>query len=88
MAKGFIVTEFIPASPAVEWKHLTDFKNAKEWMSGVDFIGTGLDAPVKVGTVLKFVARGKQRETRVTALQIDKKLSLTSTQGGVAKRDR
>ena len=41
------------------------------------------DRPLEIGTILKFSARGKERETSVTALETLKKLALTSTQGGV-----
>lgn len=38
---------------------------------------------MEVGTRLAFRARGKERESRVTALDAGKRIALTSTQGGV-----
>ena len=36
MADGFIVKEIIAATPVQVWDYLTDFRNAKEWMTGVE----------------------------------------------------
>jgi len=50
-------------------------------MSSIDGFTQRTEGPLKLGTVLKFNARGKERETRVTALEPDKRLALTPTQG-------
>ena len=83
MANGFRVDQFIPASPDVVWRHLTDFENAGKWMPGVDGLARIDDGPLAVGSILKFNARGKVHESRISALVANKKLGLTSTQGGV-----
>jgi hypothetical protein len=52
-------------------------------MTGIEGMTPTTQAPVSVGTRLKFRARGKERETRVTALDPGRRIALTSTQGGV-----
>ena len=83
MSKGFSVKETIDQPKAVVWDFLTDFNKADKWMTGVDQMKQISDGPIKTGTRLSFVARGKERETRVTALDSGKMIALTSTQGGV-----
>ncbi len=83
MADGFTVKEVILASPETVWRTLTDFDNAPKWMPSIDRMSLPAGQPLETGTVLKFHARGKDRETRVTALETGRKLALTSTQGGV-----
>lgn len=83
MASGFSVTESIAANPATVWACLTDFENANRWMPGIDNFAPADDGPLENGTRLAFMSRGKQRESRITAFEPDRKLALTSTQGGV-----
>ena len=83
MAGGFSVTEEIAAAPAAVWAYLTDFGNAGEWMTGVEGLAQTTEGPLEVGSRLSFVARGKARETRVSALDPGRRIALTSTQGGV-----
>ena len=83
MAGGFSVTESILASPAEVWANLTDFENASRWMPGVGDFTPVEDKPLETGAVLTFTARGKARESRITAYEPDRRLALTSTQGGV-----
>ena len=83
MADGFTVTETLDHAPADVWACLTDFANASQWMTGIgDFIQI-TPGPLGIGTQLRFKARGKERETRVTAFDPGKLIALTSTQGGV-----
>lgn len=80
---GFSVHERIPASPGTVWRYLTDVAKAGEWMPGIDDMTLPGGGALQTGSVLVFRARGKDRESRVTALEDTKKLALTSTQGGV-----
>jgi hypothetical protein len=41
------------------------------------------DGPLGIGTRIRFGARGKERDTSVTAFDPGKRIALTSTQGGV-----
>ena len=65
------------------WGYLTDFGNAKKWMTGVEEMTPLTQGPIEVGTRFRFKARGKDRESEVTALKPGKRIALTSTQGGV-----
>ena len=83
MAKGFHVEETIGAPADEVWAYLTDFRRAGAWMPGVEDM-TQLDpGPLGVGTRFGFAARGKARETHVTAYEPGRLIALTSTQGGV-----
>ncbi len=70
------------------WAYLTDFRNAKEWMRGIEGMTQTTQGPLEIGTTFRFKARGKEHETRVTAFEPGKRIVVTSTQGGVAKRDQ
>ena len=83
MANGFSVTERISTSPEKVWQYLTDFDNAPKWMPGIDSMSLHDGQILETGSALTFHARGKARESRVTALEKGKRLALTSTQGGV-----
>ncbi|MCP4327238.1 MAG: hypothetical protein GY791_02215 [Alphaproteobacteria bacterium] len=83
MADGFTVTETIAAPPAEVWDFLTNFRHAQDWMTGIDDMTQTTPGPLEVGTHLEFRARGKMRQSRVTALDRGERIALTSTQGGV-----
>ncbi len=83
MADGFCVKEIIEHPPEDVWAYLTDFSHAKEWMTGVDEMTQITQGPIKIGTRFRFKARGKERESHVTALEPGKRIALTSTQRGV-----
>jgi len=83
MADGFTVTETIAAAPEEVWDYLVDFRNAGQWMPGIDDMSQTTPGPVEVGTNLTFDARGKQRASQVSDLDPGQRLALTSTQGGV-----
>ncbi|MEE8272238.1 MAG: SRPBCC family protein [Alphaproteobacteria bacterium] len=83
MADGFKVIESLDHAPQGVWACLTDFDNASEWMTGIADFTQVTQGPLEIGTRFRFMARGKQRETRVTALDPGKRIALTSTQGGV-----
>ena len=83
MTGGFTVKEIIERSPQEVWGYLTDFGNAKKWMTGVEDMAPITQGPLRVGTRFRFTARGKERESHVTALEPDKRIALTSTQGGI-----
>ena len=52
-------------------------------MPGSDSMSLPAGQTLGTGSVLTFHARGKDRETRVTAFEEGRRLALTSTQGGV-----
>ena len=83
MAGGFTVRETIKRSPQEVWDYLTDFGNAKKWMTGVEEMTQITQGPLEMGTLFRFKARGKEHESEVTALEPGKRIALTSTQGGV-----
>ena len=83
MADGFTVNERLDHAPAKVWAYLTDFDNAPEWMTSIGEFTQATQGHLEVGTQFSFKARGKARETRVTALEPGKLIALTSTQGGV-----
>ena len=83
MPAGFSVTQKIERPPAVVWAYLTDFQKARDWMTGVEAMTQTAEGPLEIGTRFTFRSRGKQRETRVTALDPGRRIALTSTQGGV-----
>jgi uncharacterized protein YndB with AHSA1/START domain len=83
MADGFTVQETLDHAPAEVWAYLTDFDNAPQWMTGIGTFTRMTQGPLEIGTRFGFKARGKERETRVTALDPGRLIALTSTQGGV-----
>ena len=83
MGQGFSVTEKINRPVEAVWSFLTDFSQANKWMTGIDGMRPINSGPIGLGTRLQFTARGAERETEVTAFEPQKKLALTSTQGGV-----
>ena len=83
MTGGFTVRETSERSPQEVWGYLTDFGNAKKWMTGVEEMIPLTQGPIEVGARFRFKARGKERESYVMALEPGKRIALTSTQGGV-----
>ena len=83
MADGFNVKETIGRPPEEVWAYLTDFSHVKEWMTGVEEMTQITQGPLNVGSRFRFKARGKARESEVTAWEPGKCIALTSTQGGV-----
>lgn len=81
---GFTVHETLSQPPAAVWAYLTDFRHADQWMSGIGGMAQTSEGPLAVGTRLRFEARGKQRETVVSALEPSRSIALTSNQGGVS----
>jgi carbon monoxide dehydrogenase subunit G len=79
MPNGFAATATIERPAAEVWSVLTDWSRAGEWMSGIGEM-TGETEP---GATLTFRARGKNRMTKVVALEPGRTLTLRSTQGGV-----
>ena len=83
MPAGFSVTQRIERPTAAVWAYLTDFEKARDWMTGIEAMTQTTEGPLEIGTRFTFRSRGKQRETRVTALDPGTRIALTSTQGGV-----
>lgn len=77
MPKAFAATQVIDRPADAVWRVLTDWPRAAGWMSGVDSV-----TPVGEST-LRFVARGKERTSEITALRPGESVTLTSVQGGV-----
>jgi carbon monoxide dehydrogenase subunit G len=75
------VSERIDVAPVLAWKHLIDWRNAAQWLPGVETIQSA-EAPA-VGSRIVFVARGKERSSTITALEPGRAVTLESTQGGV-----
>ena len=83
MADGFTAKATLEHTPVEVWAYLTDLGNAAEWMRGVDGLAQVTPGPLQAGSRLRFKSRGKERESRVTALIPCERLALTSTQGGI-----
>jgi carbon monoxide dehydrogenase subunit G len=83
VSDGFEVQEHVDAAPDNVWASLTRLDRAAAWMPGIEAM-TQLDpGPIGLGTRFGFTARGKARETRITAFEAGRLMALTSTQGGV-----
>ena len=65
------------------WAFLTDWEVMPDWMNGVDSMRLLDDGPVGAGTELRFVARGAERPSTITAWAPPNQLTLSSTQGGI-----
>lgn len=63
------------------WARLVDWDGATRWMSGVDAMRA--EGPTAVGTELVFTTRGKQRSSKIAALDPGRSITLRSIQGGV-----
>lgn len=83
MADGFVAKAKLTQAPSEVWSYLVDFRNAGEWMTGIENMTPTSDGPLTTGTCFTFTSRGKERETQVTALEPGTRIALTSTQGGV-----
>ncbi|HWM03291.1 MAG TPA: SRPBCC family protein [Actinophytocola sp.] len=77
MSKAFVATEDIDRPAETVWRLLTDWHRAPDWMSGVDSVRAA------DGTTLRFVARGRERVSEITAVRDGESITLTSTQGRV-----
>ena len=80
---GFTIREHFRFPPEEVWDYLTDFRNAKEWMTGIDGMTQDGSGPPQVGTRLRFRARGKERSSQVSVLVPGTRIALTSKQGGI-----
>ena len=83
MAAGFSVREKIDRPLTEVWGFLTDMRNAPEWMTGIPAMEPVSVEPIGVGSKFRFISRGAERETEVTAWEPMKAFALASTQGGV-----
>ena len=81
MKTAFTDEQTIDAAPGSVWAALTDWSVAAHWMPGVESMRA--DGPLAVGTVLYFVARGKERTSTVAVLESGTALTLRSVVGGV-----
>lgn len=81
MKTAFTDEQAIDVAPDVAWSRLTDWTQATRWMPGVESMRA--DGPVSTGTELRFVARGKERTSTITAVEPGRSLTLRSAVGGV-----
>jgi uncharacterized protein YndB with AHSA1/START domain len=76
MSTAFVATETIARPVETVWRVLTDWNRAPDWMPGVE-------AARADGDTLRFRARGKERASRISAVEPGRSITLTSVQGGV-----
>ncbi|MFD4421261.1 SRPBCC family protein [Agromyces sp. NPDC058484] len=81
MKPAFTDEQTIDAAPDAVWTALTDWDGARHWMPGVESMRA--DGPLVVGTVLHFVARGKERTSTITAIEPGLAVTMRSAVGGV-----
>jgi carbon monoxide dehydrogenase subunit G len=81
MKTAFTDEQAIDVAPDVVWSRLTDWAQAARWMPGVESMRA--DGPLVPGTELRFVARGKERTSTITAVEPGRSLTLRSVVGGV-----
>ena len=74
MKTAFTDEQSIAAPVDAVWTRLTDWSGAANWMPGVDSMRA--DGPLAVGTVLHFVARGKERTSTITAIEPGRALTM------------
>lgn len=79
----FMVEEWIEASAQEVWQHLAEPAAMNAWMSGIDDMRTADGGPMTEGSELHFIARGKERSTRVVEFRAAEALTLRSTQGPI-----
>jgi uncharacterized protein YndB with AHSA1/START domain len=80
MVQAFRATRVVDHPVEQVWQQLTDWDRAADWL-GVDSIRA--DGETAVGTPLRFVTRGKERTSEITALDPGRSITLRSRQGGV-----
>ncbi len=83
MTRGFRVSARIDRPAHEVWAFLTNFENAEKWMTGVDDMRPVTPGPPRLGARLKFKARGRERESKITAWDPCRRIALTSTRGGI-----
>ncbi len=67
------------------WTALTDWTRAGAWLGVERMHG---DSPPRVGTELRFVARGSERTSTITELDPGRRITMTSSQGPVTAHYR
>ena len=75
MVQAFRATRVVGHPVEQVWRQLTDWNRAADWL-GVDSIRAESDTDV--GTKLRFVTRGKERTSEITALDPGRSLTLRS----------
>lgn len=86
MGSGFTVRQRIDRPVQEVWAFLADMNNADKWMTGVTHMKPITPGSIGMGSKFSFSARGADRQTEVTAWEPQKRLALTSTQGGITAR--
>ena len=83
MSDTFRVSEHIARPVDEVWGKLTDWKQAPEWMNGIEEMrGPGTDN-VAEGAKVVFPTRGSEKESTIAAWSPPHRLVLCSKQGGV-----
>lgn len=86
MAVVFVSEEIVNRQDSQVWEKMTDWKLASKWMNGIDSLQA--NGETKPGTVLTFVARGKERSSTIEECKPNEMIVLKSTQGSVTARYR
>lgn len=83
MSNDFTDRQIIDKPLEDVWAFLTDFKEAKRWMTGINEMRLLEDREPTLGSELVFYVRKIERFSRVTAWEPQKKIAITTTQEGV-----
>lgn len=83
MSDDFFDTKIIDKPLEVVWEFLTDFKQAKYWMTGINEMRLLEDRETALGSELVFYVRKIERFSRITAWQPQEKMAISTTQEGV-----
>ena len=82
MARGFVSTARVKASPDEVFATLVDWERAPEWMAGIDSMAV-TEGDGGVGSTVTFRARGKDRTSAITEFEAGTSVTTVSTQGGI-----
>lgn len=80
---AFVAEQFIPRTPHEIWSIVTDWAVADYWLGVSQLRPLERNKRVKKGSKLMFRVRGRDHVTLVTHFEAPRKLSLSSTQGGI-----
>jgi len=83
MSDDFKDIQIINKPREAVWAFLTDFSQAKRWMTGINEMRPLADEPVKLGSDLIYYVRKIERFSCVTAWEPYEKMAITMTQEGV-----
>lgn len=81
MATAFTERITVPQPAEEVWRRLTDWTEAHRWMPGVQALRA--EGPDQVGTVMVFLARGRERAATISAWVPGRTVTLRSVHGPV-----